>query len=200
MPDWTRFYDATEGRAPRRTLLFALDLLEAQGAPGQAVDLGCGAGRDTVELLRHGWRVLALDGEPEALERLRAIPNLPNPSLLETRLQRFEVPGFALPPCRLVNASFSIPFLPEAAFRRLWAQIFAALEPGGCFAGQLLGRRDTWAAREGVTAFGRDALDELIAGTEALMYEESEEDSTTVRGTAKHWHVFHLVLRKPARA
>lgn len=197
MPDWTRFYRATQGRPPRETLLRALDLLEAEAPPGLAIDLGCGAGRDTCELLRRGWRVLAIDGEAEALDRLVGRHDLPHRCRLETRLQRFEDPAFVLPACRLVNASFSIPFLPEPAFRRLWTQVFSALEPCGCFAGQLLGVRDTWASRDGVTAFDRPGLDALIAGTDIVWLEEREEDSTTVRGSPKHWHLFHLVLRKP---
>ncbi|HKA27105.1 MAG TPA: class I SAM-dependent methyltransferase, partial [Gaiellaceae bacterium] len=76
---WGRYYDAAKGGAPRETLLFALDLFEREGGGGKerlAVDLGCGEGRDTVELLRRGWRVLAIDAEREAIERLRTRPGL----------------------------------------------------------------------------------------------------------------------------
>jgi trans-aconitate methyltransferase len=43
---------------------------EGKGRDFFAVDLGCGAGRDTAELLRRGWRVLAIDAEAEAIRRL----------------------------------------------------------------------------------------------------------------------------------
>ena len=199
MPDWPNFYSVTEGRPPRRTLLQALELLEREGPPGFAVDLGCGAGRDTLELLRRGWRVLAIDGEPEALSRLEGHEGLENPALLEMRLARFEDPDLTLPPCDLVNASFSLPFCPAPVFARLWQQIRQALRPGGCFAGHLLGPRDSWANRDGTTAVEERDLDALCAGLQILSREDVEEDSTTERGKAKHWHVYHLVLRKPAR-
>ena len=32
-------------------------------SPGKAVDLGCGAGRDTIELLKNNWNVLSIDKE-----------------------------------------------------------------------------------------------------------------------------------------
>src|SRR6266540_4136628 len=66
---WTRYYDAA-GEQPRETLLFALERFDAEaGATARglfAVDLGCGTGRDSAELLRRGWRVLAIDAEAEA--------------------------------------------------------------------------------------------------------------------------------------
>jgi predicted RNA methylase len=36
------------------------------------VDLGCGDGRETLALLASGWTVVAIDGAPEAIVRLRA--------------------------------------------------------------------------------------------------------------------------------
>jgi tellurite methyltransferase len=56
--DFAAYYDGVKGRPPRPTLSRAAD---AFAGPGFAVDLGCGDGRDTIELLRRGWRVLAID-------------------------------------------------------------------------------------------------------------------------------------------
>ena len=40
-------------------------------APGKALDLACGAGRNALWLAGHGWEVTAVDGAHEALEILR---------------------------------------------------------------------------------------------------------------------------------
>ncbi len=79
---WAAYYRNTEGRPPRPTLLFALDRF---AAPGFAVDLGCGEGRDTIELLRRGWSVQAIDSEPTAIAGLTARADLPPKSRLRPR-------------------------------------------------------------------------------------------------------------------
>ena len=65
--DWTAYYNAIANRPPRKTILTALAAFEK---PGVAIDLGCGDGRDTVEILRQNWTVLAIDREPDAITRL----------------------------------------------------------------------------------------------------------------------------------
>ena len=35
------------------------------------------------------------------------------------------------------------------------------------------------------------------AGLELEMFDEEEADGVTPRGNSKHWHIFHIVARKP---
>lgn len=189
MKDWTRYYDAV-GDEPRDTLLGALDGFPA---PGLAVDLGCGSGRDTIELLRRGWSVVAIDSEAEGIRRLRAATG--DDGRLETRLGAFE--DATLPSCDLVNASFSIPFCPPRRFDDLWVRIRAALRTRGRFCGQLFGDRDGWAPDPEITFLTREQIEKLLAAYDVERLDEVEEDSTTAVGDAKHWHLFHVVARKP---
>jgi len=184
------YYDATAGRPPRPTLLDALDWFA--GAAGFAVDLGCGDGRDTIELLRRGWRVLAIDADPDAIARLRA-RTLPAGAELETRQARFERSSW--PRCDLVNASFSLPLCPAEEFPGLWRRVAGSLVPGGRFAGQLYGPRDDWAGRSGMTHHDRASVEALLAGFAIERLEEEESDVVTPRGRPKHWHIFHIVAR-----
>jgi tellurite methyltransferase len=191
--DWQNYYERTAGRPPRRTLLTALDRFGATPRGAVAVDLGCGDGRDTVELLRRGWTVLAIDAEATAIDRLLTRSDLPEGAALQTVVARFEDADW--PTAALINASFSLPLCPPARFFEVWARIAQRLAPGGRFSGQLFGDRDDWAERPGVTCLDRDAVERLLDGFVVEMFEEEETDVVTPRGKPKHWHLFHLVAR-----
>jgi SAM-dependent methyltransferase len=200
---WSDYYNAVVGRPPRDTLLEALkrfdsESLNKDGTPVQqsrfAADLGCGEGRDTVELLRRGWRVLAMDGEAEAITRLLNHSDI-NRQLLETRVILFE--DVVLPESiDLVNASFSLPFCPPKSFPSLWEKIILSLRSGGRFCGQLFGEHDSWAIYASMNHHTRQQIEMLLQPFEIEMLEEEDHPGKTAIGEEKHWHIFHIVARK----
>jgi SAM-dependent methyltransferase len=194
--EWTPYYEYA-GDDPRETLL---DALVRFAEPGFAVDLGCGTGRDTFELLRRGWRVLAIDAEREAIERLLADTEL-DLSRLETRRLEKQVARFedaAWPDVDLLNASFALPFCGPEHFRPLWRRIVASLRPGARFCGQLFGDRDEWAsAHAEMTFHTRGEVERLLSDLDVEGFDEVEEDGPAALEPVKHWHVFHVVARRP---
>ena len=189
--DFASYYDGAKGRPPRPTLVEAASAFER---PGFAVDRGCGDGRDTAELLARGWHVLAIDASEEGILRLQDRPDLALNALLETRVARIEETDW--PAAELVNASFVLPLLAPAVCPVVWDRIREHLVPGGRFAGQLYGPKDDWAARPGLSIHDRVAVERLLSGYAVERLDETESDEPTARGKPKHWHVFHLVLRK----
>lgn len=193
--DWSAYYRAVAGRPPRDTLLAALERFEAESLPAKprfAVDLGCGDGRDTVELLRRGWQVLAIDREQEAIALLL---NRVKVEQLQTSVTRFEdvtLPHFV----DLVNASFALPFCLPEHFPQLWAKIVTAIKPGGRFCGQLFGDRDSWAVYTSMTHHTRQQLEELLQTFEVESLIEEEHPGKTAIQEEKYWHLFHVVARK----
>lgn len=198
--DWAAYYVKTGGRAPCETLLFALGRFDGEPATGDrvAVDLGCGGGRDTIELLRRGWRVLAIDAEPAAIDAVSSRDDIPAGAVLSGQAARFEDAEW--PHCDLVNSGFALPLMAPGDFAAVWRRITASLNPGGRISCQLYGTRDSWLGRPGMTFHDRVAIDALLAGLEVEMLREEEDDSTTPRGKPKHWHVFHIVARKSTSA
>lgn len=202
--DWPGYFRAVEGKGPRETLVEALDRFDREDGVdvatiesrerGLAVDLGCGEGRDTVELLRRGWRVLAIDGHPMALDLIRARVAPGDEARLACVLAGME--DATWPRCRLLNASFALPFCVPGRFADLWTRVVESIQPGGRFAGQLFGDRDSWATLADRSHQSRAELDGMFRGFVLEELREEERDSADVEGNAKHWHVFHIVARK----
>jgi SAM-dependent methyltransferase len=192
--DWPGYFKAVAGKEPRETLVQALEIIDK---PGFAIDLGCGEGRDTVELLARGWRVLAIDGHGMAIDLTRHHPRLPRDAADRLEVVLAEMESVALPACDLLNASFSLPFCRPEAFDGLWERIHAAIRPGGVFAGQLFGDHDDWARLPDRSHQSRKRVGELFRGRYKLEhFEEVESDGQDAGGNAKHWHVFHVVARR----
>ena len=113
-PTWIDYYDEQGDREPRELLL---DVLEAFGeGVRDAVDLGCGQGIDTVAMLERGWRVFAVDSEPEGVRRLLERVPLRLAGALRAEVAPME--DLELPAVDLVWASFSL-LLPTRPFRRV---------------------------------------------------------------------------------
>ena len=192
VPTWSDYYAQNEGREPRERLL---QVLASFDEPGRAIDLGCGAGIDTLAMLRRGWHVFATDAEPEAIDRLRARVPADLQGLLETRRSRME--DVRLPRAKLVLASFSLFFCDPARFPDVWGRIGSSIAGGGLFVGELLGDRDTWAPDDDITSFTEAEARALFDGWSLERFDEEDEDGEACDGP-KHWHVFHVVARTPA--
>lgn len=192
---WAEYYQKLRDRPPRRTLLAALNRFEPKPPDALVIDLGCGDGRDVIEMLRRNWRVIGVDAEPEALRRLeeRPLPDGCELTTVNARLEEVPIPlGI-----HLVNSSFAMPLCEPAGFLQAWMRIREALPSGGRFSGQWYGRRDSWVGRPGMTFLERDEALAHLDGLDLEMFEEEEDDGVTPRGNAKHWHIFHIVARKP---
>lgn len=63
-----------------------LKVIIQQIPKGQALDLGCGSGRDSVYLSLSGWHVTAIDRLPEAINRARNLEMNSKQSLIEKKL------------------------------------------------------------------------------------------------------------------
>ena len=56
-----RYYDNTEADIPRKNVKYFIENIKT--IPSKAIDIGCGAGNDTVYLIKNGWNVTAIDKE-----------------------------------------------------------------------------------------------------------------------------------------
>jgi trans-aconitate methyltransferase len=189
---WANYYQKIKGRAPRQLLLDVLEKYPS-GVSLQAIDLGCGDGTESVVLLERGWNVLAVDGEDAALQHLMEKVPMENRGRLQTQIAKFE--DVQLPSVDLVHASLSIPFCKPEYFPGLWQKIVDAIKPGGRFAGQFFGVRDSWANQPDMTFHTEEQVRAMLEPFEIESFQEMDEDGNAVSGP-KHWHVFTVIARK----
>ena len=141
--------------------------------------------------------MLAVDAEQAAIDGLTSRPGLPADARPETLIARFEDMDLAEGEADLVNSGFALPLVPAPDFPDLWDGMIAALKPGGRVSCQLYGDRDGWVGDPTITFFTSGGIDALLGPLDVEMLKEEEENSTTPRGKQKHWHIFHIVARKP---
>lgn len=170
--------------------------VSAEEKPPFAIDLGCGAGNDTLALLQHGWRVLAMDKEQNAIDFLRK--RVPGSAQSRFQAQAAPFEGLTLPAADLINASFALPFCHPDHFKVLWAEIVDALGKNGRFSGHLFGTNDQWAANNShrMTFLTAKQVQNLLKPFQLEHFEEKEEGGHTAIDKPKYWHIFSIVARK----
>ena len=190
---WPAYYEVTAERPSWTTTAAAADAFGEHPADGPrfAVDLGCGAGRDTRELLRRGWRVLATDMTPEGPQTLWRLTPQEDRARLETEVAPLS--DFEIPVCDLVNANLILPFQPPHEYDASWQRIRAAIPVGGRFAGMLFADHDDLAADPDATCPTPDAIRSYLHDFEIEHWVEKEEDGQTALGDDHHFHLIEVV-------
>lgn len=207
--DWPEYFDAVDGKPPRDTLVRALDAFEREGRPAGkgpllAVDIACGQGRDTLEMLRRTsprWRVIAVDSHTEATRRTLAaiaLEDMERVLVCQLRMEEIAERGAGTIPARvdLINASFALPFCEPGAFASLWGFITGRLGRGGRFSGQFFGDRDEWSCVRPQSHFTRAQVEALLQPFAVEHMEEVDKEGDDAIGGVKRHHVFHVVARR----
>ena len=112
-----KYYENTEGALPNQIVKKFIDM---NIKPTNSIDLGCGAGRDTIFLIKNGWNVLSIDKENTE----EIISNkLDNGEIKKFRFKSQNFENIELEKNNLLIANFSIPFCNKEYFDKFWNAI-----------------------------------------------------------------------------
>ncbi len=187
-----KYYDNTESEKLRKNVEYFIDKQKCN--PGKAIELGCGAGNDTVYLIKNNWNVLAIDRE-DVKERITK--RLNNEELERFRFQRQDFESLELERSNLIIANYCLPFCNKDKFKVLWYKIKMSILDKGYFVGNFLGLNDSWNGVKSQMVFlSKQQVMELFKDFEIIVFKEIEKDGLTGLGKRKHWHIFDIIAKK----
>lgn len=187
----SEYYKITENYNAHKNVINFLNL---NVLPSDAIDLGCGAGRDTIALIKKGWNVLAIDKE-DTEEIIRK--HLTDEEQKKMKFLNAKFGGMDIPKTKLIVANYSLSFSKRELFNEIWKKIDDSIIKGGYFVGTLFGKNDSWAkGKNDMTFFDTNNINEMFKEYKILKYEENEKDKKTALGQDKHWHIFDITAIK----
>lgn len=195
--DWPEYFEYTRHiKEPRESLKKALVDFWKE-SPGTIADLGAGAGRDTIYLLKKGWKVYAMDIEPIAVKIIHERALIDYSPKLSTEVVPFHLMQHCPENVDIVNASFSLPFCSPEFFYQAWEKVVKHLKTGGLFVGQFFGLHDAWAWDKSMTFLSSSEVFQLFAGRFEILYLYQEERNTlTSDGFPTYRHCYHVISKK----
>ena len=133
MEDIKKYYKNTVNALPNPIVKKFIDM---NIKPTNAIDLGCGAGRDTIFLIKNGWNVLSIDKE----NTQEIISNkLNNEEIKKFRFKSQNFENVELEKTNLLVTNFSIPFCDKEYFSKFWKKINNSILKNRIFCWQFFG-------------------------------------------------------------
>ena len=200
------YYDKTEGSIPHKNIRYFVNKISSK--PGNAIELGCGVGIDSIYLIKNDWNVLATDVE-DTKERISGKLNKNELKRFRFKKQSFE--EIELEKNDLILANNCLSFCDKNKFDELWRKIENSIVTGGYFVGNFFGVNDDFninrsnitekmkkrlKGKENMKFFTKEEVERLFEKFKIIEFKEIEKEGTTGMGTVKYWHIFWVIAKK----
>ena len=191
MRNWENFHKITNNKPPRKNVVHFISKYKISG---NAIDLGCGSGSDTIFLIQNNLNVLAIDSS-DVEKMIRSKLSDTEQEKLKFELQKFE--SLKLPKCDLLISNNSLPFCEKKYFYQMWEEICSSIKNNGYFVGNFFGINDEWNTKEDKRTFlSKEDVIKLFNDFEILEIQEIEKNKPTAEGKMKHWHTIEIIAKK----
>lgn len=191
MRNATEFYqNSIKGNkiSPLLRTFFRLKLYDNQPEK-TAIDIGCGAGNDTICLLDRGFKVTAIDNEPQVKELIyNRTDDKENLQIIIDDFSKLQ-----LPKADLILANNSIFFVKEN-FDTTLKNILRIINENGYFVGNFLGNEDDW--KEEKTTMEKDEVLSYFTNFKLIYFSEEKYYKSTIEEKNKFWHVYNIIAKK----
>ncbi len=163
-----------------------------------AIDLGSGAGTDTISLLEKGINVYSIDKEASSSRIInQRLKNL-NKENLKTNLMcitdNFET--INLPKVDLINCYNSLSYCNPSHFYKFIDNIKSSINKGGTFAANFFGVEDSWYGKENMTFLTKQNVLDLFHDFNIIEINETKKKGVTSLKKEKFWHFIDIIATK----
>lgn len=187
-----QYYNNTQSENPRKNVSYFINEIKCN--PSNAIELGSGAGNDTVYLIKNNWNVCAIDRE-DVEGRITNRLNKQELERFSFKKQEFE--NLKLEKNNLIVANYCLPFCNKDKFKELWDKIKESISPNGYFVGNFFGVNDSWNGMKDQMVFlSNTQVMELFNDFDVVRFKEVEKDGLTGLGIMKHWHIFDVIAKR----
>ena len=132
-----RYYNNTEADTPKKNVKYFVDNMSP--TLGKAIDIGCGAGNDSVYLIKNGWSVVSIDKENVG-ERISKRLDAEEQKRFKFQQQNFN--DMKLEKADLIVANYSLPFCNNEKINYVWKNIVNIIITNAYFVGNFFGIKD----------------------------------------------------------
>lgn len=188
-PNWNEYFKNTIDNPPSSLLVEAIDYITHRN---KAIDIGGGALRDTRYLLSKGFETTVIDQAEEVAKIAETIHS----EKLYCYITSFTDYVFPVNTFDIAAALYSLPFIFNKDFEKVFTNIKKSLVLDGIFVGNFFGEHDAWNNRATMTFHTKKQVENLFSDFTIVLFEEREYDGKTADGRPKHWHVFNVIARK----
>ncbi len=188
---WEKYYEKNKGRPVRTLYSDAIKLLPPSST--KALDAGCGAGIEVLDLMARGFQVHAIDQEMKSIELIRL--QVGNDPRLQTYISSLENWN-EWPKVDFLFAYHSFPFCSVGSFDSVLQKATESVVPSGILAVSFFGLEDEWVVDQKVIGISSDNVRALLRDFSILHFEEIKKVGQTTFQGEKLWHVIEVIARR----
>ncbi len=160
---------------------------------GTALDLGCGKGRDALNLSKAGFKIDAVDSDHEVIDALIKMKGSLSINAILSRIEDFDIRKnyYVLASCQFV-----LHFIAKEAAKKIIKNMTDGCIEDGIITFTLLGENDEW--KNKWSTWTKSEADNFLQTLPVKIQKTVIEEGMgqTKAGYMKYWHVFNYVLIK----